>query len=121
MLGLTSLSPHAVVPSLLSDEGKRIVLPAFFQRGRDTPDKTRQTLTTAHRGGPTRRRALSRCHSSKPVCVAALRGKGPGSSQGQAGQPGQPPQTKGKQAETSQAPGPKGGTRPGRDALPEQP
>src|SRR5215467_3307178 len=54
-LGLTSLHPHAIVPSLLSDEGKRIVLPAFFQRGRDTPDKTRQTLTTAHRGGPTRR------------------------------------------------------------------
>jgi len=47
-LGLTSLHPHAVVPSLLSDEGKRIVLPAFFQRGRDFPDKTRQTLATAH-------------------------------------------------------------------------
>jgi hypothetical protein len=47
-LGLTSLSPHAVVPSLLSDEGKRIVFPAFFQRGRDFPDKTRQTLATAH-------------------------------------------------------------------------
>src|SRR5262249_62329290 len=47
-LSLTSLQPHAVVPSLLSVEGKRIVLPAFFQRGRDTPDKTRQTLATAH-------------------------------------------------------------------------
>jgi len=55
---LTSLHPHAVVPSILSDEGKRIVLPAFFQQGRDAPDKTRQTLTTAHRGGPIRRRAL---------------------------------------------------------------
>src|SRR5262249_7797469 len=54
-LGLTSLHPHAVVPSFLSDEGKRIVLPAFFQRGRGTPDKTRQTLATAHRFGPTRR------------------------------------------------------------------
>ena len=50
-LGLTSLHPHAVVPSLLSDEGKRIVLPAFFQRGRDFPDKTRQTLATAHAPG----------------------------------------------------------------------
>jgi hypothetical protein len=29
-------------------EGKRIVLPAFFQRGRDSPDKTRQTFATAH-------------------------------------------------------------------------
>ena len=48
-LGLTPLHPHAIVPSLLSDEGKRIVLPAFFQRGRDAPDKTRQTLATAHR------------------------------------------------------------------------
>ena len=47
-LGLTSLQPHAVVPSLLSVEGKRLVLPAFFQRGRDVPDKTRQTLATAH-------------------------------------------------------------------------
>src|SRR5207249_2926492 len=47
-LGLTSLQPHAVVPSLLSVEGKRIVLPAFFQRGRDFPDKTRQTFATAH-------------------------------------------------------------------------
>jgi hypothetical protein len=47
-LGLTSLHPHAVVPSLLSGEGKRIVLPAFFQRGRDLPDLTRQTLATAH-------------------------------------------------------------------------
>jgi len=47
-LGLTSLPPHAVVPSLLSDEGKRIVLPAFFQRGRDFPDNTWQTFTTAH-------------------------------------------------------------------------
>jgi hypothetical protein len=45
-----------MVPSILSVEGKRIVLPAFFQRGRDTPDKTRQTLATAHRIGPTRRR-----------------------------------------------------------------
>src|SRR5262249_7825143 len=34
--------------SLLLDEGKRIVLPAFFQRGRDSPDKTGQTLATAH-------------------------------------------------------------------------
>jgi len=50
-LGLTSLHPHAVVPSLLSDEGKRIVLPAFFQRGRDAPDKTRQTL---NHGAPRR-------------------------------------------------------------------
>src|SRR5215831_20575480 len=47
-LSLTSLQPHAVVPSLLSVEGKRIVLPAFFQRGRDFPDKTRQTFATAH-------------------------------------------------------------------------
>ena len=47
-LGLTSLPPHAIVSSLLSDEGKRIVLPAFFQRGRGSPDKTRQTLATAH-------------------------------------------------------------------------
>jgi hypothetical protein len=47
-LGLTSLHPHAVVPSILSDEGQRIVLPALFQRGRGTPDKTRQTLATAH-------------------------------------------------------------------------
>jgi hypothetical protein len=47
-LGLTSLHPHAIVPSILSDEGQRIVLPAFFQRGRDTPDKTRQTFATAH-------------------------------------------------------------------------
>jgi len=47
-LGLTSLHPHAVVPSILSDEGQRIVLPAFFQRGRGTPDKTRQTFATAH-------------------------------------------------------------------------
>ena len=52
-LGLTSLHPHAVVPPILSDEGQRIVLPAFFQRGRDSPDKTRQTLATAHRVGPT--------------------------------------------------------------------
>src|SRR5262249_41040823 len=52
-LGLTSLPPHAVVPSILSDEGERMVLPAFFQRGRDSPDKTRQTLATAHRFGPT--------------------------------------------------------------------
>src|SRR6516162_10783215 len=52
-LGLTSLHPHAVVPSILSDEGQRIVLPAFFQRGRDSPDKTRQTFATAHRFGPT--------------------------------------------------------------------
>src|SRR5262249_45050029 len=52
-LGLTSLHPHAVVPSILSVEGQRIVLPAFFQRGRGTPDKTRQTLATAHRFGPT--------------------------------------------------------------------
>src|SRR5262249_53377076 len=57
-LGLTSLHPHALVPSLLSDEGKRIVVPAFFQRGRDALDKTRQTLTTAHRCGPTRRRGF---------------------------------------------------------------
>jgi len=52
-LGLTSLHPHAIVPSILSVEGQRIVLPAFFQRGRDSPDKTRQTFTTAHRFGPT--------------------------------------------------------------------
>jgi hypothetical protein len=52
-LGLTSLHPHAIVPSILSDEGERIVLPAFFQRSRDSPDKTRQTFTTAHRVGPT--------------------------------------------------------------------
>ena len=52
-LGLTSLHPHAIVPSILSVEGQRIVLPAFFQRGRDSPDKTRQTLATAHRIGPT--------------------------------------------------------------------
>jgi len=52
-LGFTSLHPHAVVPPILSDEGERIVLPAFFQRGRDSPDETRQTLTTAHRVGPT--------------------------------------------------------------------
>jgi hypothetical protein len=57
-LGLTSLHPHAVVPSILSDEGQRIVLPAFFQRGRDSPDKTRQTFATAHRLGPTHRRAF---------------------------------------------------------------
>src|SRR5262245_7273714 len=52
-LGLTSLHPHAIVPSILSDEGQRIVLPAFFQRGRDSPDRTRQTFATAHRFGPT--------------------------------------------------------------------
>src|SRR5262249_9659784 len=33
---------------VLSDEGERIVLPAFFQRGRASPDKTRQTLATVH-------------------------------------------------------------------------
>ena len=59
-LGLTSLQPHAVVPSLLSDEGKRIVLPAFSQRGRDFPDKTRQTFATAHCFGPTRRSSFRR-------------------------------------------------------------
>jgi hypothetical protein len=52
-LGLTSLHPHAIVPSILSVEGQRIVLPAFFQRGRGTPDKTRQTFATAHHFGPT--------------------------------------------------------------------
>ena len=52
-LGLTSLYPHAIVPPILSDEGQRIVLPAFFQRGQDSPDKTRQTFATAHRFGPT--------------------------------------------------------------------
>src|SRR3954451_12070948 len=51
--------PHAVVPSLLSDEGKRIVLPAFFQRGRDLPDRTRQTLATAHHSGPKHRCAFA--------------------------------------------------------------
>jgi len=58
-LGLTSLYPHAIVPSILSDEGQRIVLPAFFQRGRDSPDKTRQTFTTAHRFGPTTPKSIN--------------------------------------------------------------
>src|SRR5262249_5567613 len=66
-LGLTSLPPHAIVPSLLSDEGKRIVLPAFFQRGRDLPDRTRQTLATAHRLGPHLRR-----RGSIGITVSAL-------------------------------------------------
>src|SRR5262249_44743746 len=61
-LGLTPLHPHAIVPSLLSDEGKRIVFPPFFQRGRDAPDKTRQPLATAHLPGRTHLRSFaSRC------------------------------------------------------------
>src|SRR5262249_6685576 len=44
---------------LLSDEGKRIVLPAFFQRGRDFPDETRQTFATAHASD--RHTAFSTC------------------------------------------------------------
>src|SRR5215472_13963757 len=74
-LGLTSLPPHAIVPSLLSDEGKRIVLPAFFQRGRDTSNKTRQTLATAHRSGPTRR-SLFRGHGSRYFSLNAASGTG---------------------------------------------
>ncbi len=47
-LGLTSLHPHAVVPSILSVEGQRNVLPAVFQRGRGIPDRTGPTFATAH-------------------------------------------------------------------------
>ena len=72
-LGLTSLHPHAVVPSLLSDEGKRIVLPAFFQRGRDFPDKTRQTLATAH--ASVRHTAGDHTEANSPLPEA---GRGPG-------------------------------------------
>jgi hypothetical protein len=80
-LGLTSLQPHAMVPSLLSVEGKRIVLPAFFQRGRDTPDKTRQTLATAHCVGPTHRlrfrnSGATRSQSNRPSVDSTLPGPG---------------------------------------------
>jgi hypothetical protein len=75
-LGLTSLYPHAIVPSLLSDEGKRIVLPAFFQRGRDLPDKTRQTLATAHRGGPTHRGRWDPLFSLRENAIAKEPGPG---------------------------------------------
>jgi hypothetical protein len=63
---------------------KRMVLPAIFQRGRDTPDKTIQTLATAHLIARTHlrsfasRRKARRTHrpegrSSHPVGKAAPR------------------------------------------------
>jgi len=56
--------------------------------------------------------------ASRSALPAWPAGAGPS---GQAGQPGQAPQTTARQAEASQAPGLKGGTRPGCDALPERP
>src|SRR5262249_44137024 len=41
-------SPTCCFPPVPFGGGRWDVLSAFFQRSRDSPDKTRQTLTTAH-------------------------------------------------------------------------